>query len=185
MIKIDKLKLAIEKGITINGNGEVFYKNNKLNPYKNFAKNQYPYYEVSFRYGKKILHIKVHQLQAYIKYGEALLNAECVRHLDGNSLNNNYDNIAIGTQHDNMMDIPKKRRIEHAYIATKSRENYYDDDLVTEILDYYNKVHSYKKVIEKYNISKGTLWYFIHKRGIDRNHEYQNNHEQHQAHRKW
>lgn len=163
MIKIDKLKLAIEKGITINNTGEVFYKDNKLNPYKNF-KGQWPYYEVSFRYDKKILHIKVHQLQAYVKYGKALSNAECVRHLDGNSLNNNYDNIAIGTQHDNMMDIPEKSRIEHACVATKSRENYYNDDLIKEILDYYDKVHSYKKVIEKYSISKGTLWYFIHKR---------------------
>lgn len=46
----------------------------------------------------------VHRLQAFQLFGEAALDADCVRHLDGNKLNNRPENLAIGTYKDNMAD---------------------------------------------------------------------------------
>lgn len=61
---------------------------------------------------------KLSCLQAYQKYGDAVFGKNIVvRHLDGNSENDSWDNIAIGTQSENMMDKSKEERIKSAKIA--------------------------------------------------------------------
>ena len=72
---------------------------------------KYSHRTFSVRYEGKSVNVRVHKLQAYQKYGDAVFEENIqVRHLDGNYDNNSWDNIALGTQSDNMMDIPKKER---------------------------------------------------------------------------
>lgn len=60
-----------------------------------------------------------HMLQAYQKFGDAIFEKGIhVRHLDGNSLNNHVDNIAMGTPSENSLDRTPEARMEHAYKAT-------------------------------------------------------------------
>ena len=60
-----------------------------------------------------------------------------------------------------MMDQSKEIRVNKASNANKK----YSDELVLEIKEYYNSGHSYKEIMEKFNISsKGTLSYIINKR---------------------
>ena len=57
----------------------------------------------------KTINIQYHRFIAYTKYGDKIYNPNTVvRHLDGNHLNNDFDNIVIGTQSDNMYDKPKE-----------------------------------------------------------------------------
>jgi hypothetical protein len=102
---------------------------------------------------------KFHRLQAFQKYGKKLFEEGIVtRHKDGNPLNNSWDNILIGTNSDNMMDIPKEVRMRKALHAT-SFVRKYDKQKVVE---FYNKTKSYKKTLEHFNISsKGTLHYIL------------------------
>jgi hypothetical protein len=92
---------------------------------------------------------------AYQKYGELLFAADCVRHLNGNSLDNSYDNIEIGSWSDNMMDIPKEIRVRRS-VKYKN---------IDEIRNYYNNCKSYKETMERYGISsKGTLYHILKNR---------------------
>lgn len=78
-----------------------------------------------------------------------------VRHLDGVRTNNSWSNIAIGTHSDNMMDVPKKKRILKA-----SNPQYSHMDIIRDR----RKGMSYKDIMNKYNItSKGTISFIINK----------------------
>lgn len=84
-----------------------------------------------------------------------------MRHLDGNKLNNSFDNIAIGTSKDNWKDIPKKERYEHVTFNNMK----YSVEEVLDMRDMRNRGASYAEIMDKYNISsKGTMSHIINKR---------------------
>jgi hypothetical protein len=109
-------------------------------------------------YGKLFLH----RLVAYQKYGNKLFEKGIeVRHLDGDSLNNYEDNILIGTHSENMMDIPKKIRLNKALKASNTTRKY-SNKIIKEIRNFHNECNSYKKTMMKFNItSKGSLYYIL------------------------
>jgi len=99
-----------------------------------------------------------HRMVAYQKYGDTLFNYECVRHLDGNKLNNQPENIDVGSMSENMMDVPVKTRRK---VAASGRRKY-TDELINNIKTFYYKVHSYTKTMQIFGItSKGTLWHIL------------------------
>lgn len=112
----------------------------------------------------KVTHISVHRFVAYIKYGELALTSDCVRHLDGDSTNNSFENIEIGTHSDNMFDIPKETRVQRAKHASRFI-TVYNDETVCDIKSFHAKTNSYKQTMEKFGItSKATLYNIIHNR---------------------
>lgn len=127
------------------------------------SNNKYRYITFPVYVNNTRLLVCVHRLCAYQKYGDALFENQCVRHLDGNRFNNAPSNIAIGSFSDNMYDIPESIRLKKAIYASScvkklNKHNH------KEILAYYKKVGSYTKVMEKFNISsKGTVSYIIKK----------------------
>lgn len=117
------------------------------------------YHFIGIRINKKMYNIRTHRLVGYQKYGEKLFTGNLVlRHVDNNSLNNSADNIVLGTPSENMMDKPESLRYSIAKHAASFLLKH--DYLV--IKDYYNNNKSYKKVMEKFNISsKGTLHHIL------------------------
>lgn len=118
------------------------------------------YYRIRLRSNGGI-NILTHRLQAYQKYGMDIYKKgiEC-RHLNGNSLDNSIDNIAIGTHSDNMMDIKSEVRIAKSKHASSFIKVHNHD----EIISFYKKEKSYSKTMNKFNISsKGTLHYILNK----------------------
>ena len=107
------------------------------------------------------MNIKVHRMQAYQKFGDKIYNENLVvRHVNGNYLDNSLDNIELGTDSENMMDVPEEIRIKKASNAAKI----YSDELVTTIKRF-KETHTYNETMQEYNISsKGTLYYIINKR---------------------
>ena len=87
------------------------------------------------------------------------------RHLDGNSLNNSWNNIRIGTPSDNQMDRDESCRKNSATIASRKMQNnirsYEERCLIYE--DLKNGI-SYSEIMNKHNISsKGTLSFMKNK----------------------
>lgn len=81
---------------------------------KIYGKQRYP--SITTNYGS----FPVHKLVAYQLYGVAIFEKNTViRHLDGNVLNLNKDNIKLGTHSQNNLDKPKEKRIN---AAKKARE---------------------------------------------------------------
>lgn len=137
-------------GIFYGPTGKKLIKNNK----------GYSYASIQINGGNKSVY--AHRLQAYQKYGEDIYNeGMLVRHLDGDKTNNSYDNIAIGTNRDNMMDVPKEIRVKRARTAGYATIKYNHK----EVYDFWiNNNNSRKKTMKYFNISStGTLHYIINK----------------------
>jgi len=98
----------------------------------------------------------VHKLMAYQKFGaDMFYDGIVVRHLDGDSKNNSFYNIAIGTASDNRLDISKDRRI---LLASNPIYNH------QEIVDDRNAGLKYSEIMSKHGIkSKGTISFIINK----------------------
>ena len=145
--------VADEKGYKVQKDGSVIGKRgSKL---KFFILNR-SYNTFSVKYLGTAVNILVHRFQAYQKYGDSIFeDGIVVRHLDGNSFNNSWDNIAIGTQRDNIMDKPAEQRRKDAS-SPKHDHN--------SIIEDHKNGMSYREVMNKYNISsKGTVSFIIRK----------------------
>jgi hypothetical protein len=146
--------LSIEKGYN-EINGEMFYKKKKLKPilYKN-----YYFFGVKIKDGTVCL-IPIHRFVAYKKFGNKIFNKKLqVRHLDSNSLNNNFDNIGIGTAKENSSDKDPVVVRNAAMIASNAAKKHNHN----EIIELHKQGFSYKQIMKKLNItSKGTISFII------------------------
>lgn len=105
--------------------------------------------------------ITCHRLAAYQKFTELILDkSKVVRHLNGNSLDNSLSNIGIGTQSDNMLDIPSTDRSKNAQKAGLTRRKF-DDFTVTMIRRDRMSGMKYSDLCTKYSTSKSTLSYLF------------------------
>ena len=156
---MDRIKIASEKGYIVNNNGEVFYKGKKRKLLYKTGTHQYAFFTA--RINDKSTRICVHRLQAYQKYGDIIFEKGIVvRHLNSNSKDNSYDNIGIGTQPENMLDMPKEKRIARSKYASSFMKKYNHDD----VYEFYLKTKSYKKTMEYFGIpSKNGLYFIIKK----------------------
>lgn len=110
----------------------------------------------------------MHRFQAYFKFGDEIYkNDAVVRHLNGNPLDNSWDNIEIGSQQENNLDKLPEVRTKAAYLASRKKVKF-NDDIVKQIrLDYKNGLN-YSELMSKYDIkSKGTISYIVKKRILD------------------
>jgi len=156
---MDRAKIAWLKGYRVKEDGRVFsHYGNKMSArigpkgYRTFG----------VKHEGRTLTITVARLQAYQKFGEALFEeGQEVRHRNGNSTDDSYENILIGTRHENIMDRTPESRKAHAKHAS-SRMRRFNDKEREEIREFHRKCKSYKKTMERFNISsKGTLHYIL------------------------
>lgn len=153
------LKEAVERGYHLNGMGQVVSPNDRiLSTYLNDS--GYPTFSIV--YGDKVRPCPVHRLVAYLKFGDKLFeDGVMTRHLDGDQTNNHPDNIAIGTNSDNMMDQPKQQRIEKAKIAASHNRKLSESDAIQLRLDRANGA-TYKELMDNYGLkSKSTISYIV------------------------
>ena len=158
----NRVKCAYDKGYRVDKDGNVIGVSGKiLKLYCNHI-GKYERLTFSVKCGDKHTTIGVHKLMAYQKFGdEALKEGVHVRHLNGISTDNSYDNIAIGTASQNMMDIPEEDRVKHAILASKHIRKF-SDEVVAEIKEKHKNGVSYNKLMKEYGISsKGTMSYII------------------------
>lgn len=139
-------------------NGNVFNANGrKLKP---FIYLKYP--TINSRIDGKVVHVHIHRIQAFQKYGKSIFDKGIVvRHLNGNKMDTSLGNISIGTQRDNIMDMPQNQRKE---ISSKgvARIRRFTNDIVDQIKQ--DRHHmSYSQLCIKYKTSKSTLSYLFNK----------------------
>jgi hypothetical protein len=156
----DKVIDAVRRGYVVDELGTAY---NKYGDSVSFLLGNYLNITLNYIVGgtRKQLRVAVHRLQAYQKYGDKLFEKGIlVRHKDGNPLNNSWDNILIGTQSENQMDIPKQIRVKRAKNASSHLKKYKNE----EIKEFHKESKSYSETMKKFNISsKGTLWHILNK----------------------
>lgn len=149
------MKSAHERGFKVLNDGTVISHTGRI--LKGYI-NSTGYIVVAIRVNKIRHCFGVHKLMAYQKYGESMFeDGIVVRHLNGNSLDNSFDNIAIGTQQQNNLDKTPEVRMRAALHAASFIRKH-DKEKVKE----YFKDHGFKKAMIHFGISsKGTMSYII------------------------
>lgn len=154
------IRLALDKGYLVDKEGKV---HNCLGIELSLSKNKKGYLSFNIRLnGGNPTRLFVHKLQGFQKFGEKIFEDDIViRHLNGLSTDNSYKNINIGSQSENMMDVPKVKRVVNA-----SNPKYPHKDIVED----YKKGLTYSELGLKYKIkSKGTISFIIKKSLISAN----------------
>jgi hypothetical protein len=154
------VKIAFDKGYRIRDNEVYSHKGNKLKPQlKKCNSGNYKSFKL---YVDKLLNTRTtsvmyHHLLAYEKYGDIFFSPNIhVRHLNGLSTDNSWNNIELGTPSQNMMDKdPLTRRI-HAITTSWNNRRFTDDEIKQIKIDRLNGL-TYNDLIEKYKTAKGTL----------------------------
>lgn len=110
----------------------------------------------------RVVRVYFHRMVAYAKFKNKIYqDGTVVRHLDGNPLNNSWDNIDIGSYSDNMMYIPKSIRVTNAGLANMK----YDKDMVNMIKDLRSKGLKYADIMKETGIhNKSVISYIINHR---------------------
>tara|TARA_S200002703_G_scaffold136501_1_gene125877 strand:+ start:624 stop:1103 length:480 start_codon:yes stop_codon:yes gene_type:complete len=155
---MNREQIAYEKGYRVTKDG------NLLNPKgeKIGCVNTHGYEHTGIRINKKQKNVHIHRLQAYQKYGNKLYeDGIIVRHLNSNSLDNSFNNISIGTQKDNYIDMPEENKKKMVYKHIKYRKQF-----VLKLREEYKVLKNYSELGRKYNMDKYTIWYLINKRKV-------------------
>lgn len=154
---MEREEIAYRVGYRITESGNIL---NKKGVIISGSTTQYGYKMINVIYKNKRIHCFVHRIQAFQKYGQKLYEKGIeVRHLNGIKTDNSYENILIGSHHENMMDRPESIRISFAIYAASFLKKY-DNEKVR--LFHENNGRSYKKTMSEFNISsKGTLNYIL------------------------
>jgi len=147
---------AYNKGYKINKEGNIINPKGKL--LRGFTQEYKGYVckYLNLRFENGFCTFSIHRLQAYQKFGESMFKRGMeVRHLNGDSLDNSWENIGIGTHSQNMMDISKEKRIRN---ASNPKYNH------TKIIKDRSSGMTYKEIMDKHGIkSKGTVSHIINK----------------------
>jgi hypothetical protein len=159
------LKWAVDSGrIRVDEYGRVYGIRKELKiQYR--TRDNYTIGTVGVQYNSKMHKITVSRIVAYCKYGDSMFSKDIeVRHLNGNSKDNSFANIVLGTHYQNMMDVPKDIRYKRAKIAYSSCRKF-SEDRKTEIRIFYASCKSYKSTMVKFDIvSTGTLQFILNKK---------------------
>jgi hypothetical protein len=159
------LKAAFERGYRVNERGEVVSPKGRVRkPQQHLKKCGYcvAIFTVDDREGTSYP-LRVHRLLAYQMFGDRVFEPGIeVRHLDGNSLNNTPENIALGTPSQNALDRPPIDRRLHASVAGKAQSPHTDETWAAVRADRAAGM-GYKKLRAKYGIGLSTLSFQLSK----------------------
>jgi len=160
---MNREQIAYERGYRVTKEGQLLNPKGKVIGEYSYSRG---YKKTPIKINQKRTNISTHRLQAYQKYGDKLFeDGIMVRHLNGNPLDNSWDNIAIGTQSDNSMDIPKEIRIKSTYAAAKTSIKY-PKKFVLKLREEYELVKNYNELGRKYNIPSNSVWQLINIRKV-------------------
>lgn len=158
-------EIAYNRGYRISIDGSIINPKGKiLKGNIRTANRKYSQLVFTLKVDGKSKHCGVHRLQAYQKYGNKIYgNRILVRHIDGNYLNNSFDNIEIGNHLDNYLDIPQHKREEHLNNMRLKRKPKYSQELINSIKREYDLGMPKTVISNKYKLSINSITYILKK----------------------
>lgn len=112
----------------------------------------------------KMGYVLVHQLVAYLKYGNSMFEEGVeVRHKNGDLTDYSSRNILLGTHSENMMDLPRQLRVDKAKHAAKKLRKL--TSAQAEQLRADRRAGApYKELMAKYGLSKSAVSYVVNEK---------------------
>jgi hypothetical protein len=160
----DAIKLAKEKGYTADREGSIYGpRGNRLKLRQQGSnKRTYPHFGVVLN--GQTVGVAAHKFISYLKFGEdAIRDGVHTRHLNDDPQDSRWENIAIGSHSDNMMDKPRSMRRALAQVAGKAKG--LGDCVWDQVKADRANGATYKSLTAKYGIPKGTLSYRLSETG--------------------
>jgi len=160
----DAIRLGKEKGYSADREGNIYGpRGNKLKLRQAGNKMRtYPHFGVVLN--RQTIGIPAHKFISYLKFGDAaIIDGVHTRHLNDDPQDNSWDNIAIGSHSDNMLDKPKEVRQLAAQKAGLA--NGLPDHVWDQVKEDRANGARYKDLTIKYGIPKGTLSYRLSRTG--------------------
>lgn len=164
------VKLAYDKGYRATKSGDILGTSGKTRKLVVYGNKNYPYlgFTLAIPSTKRKVWVFAHQLQAYQKFGdEYLLSDLVVRHLNSDSLDNSYENIDIGTQKENMLDVSVDVRLKRSHYAAKTQRKVSPEQVV-EIRNKKANGHTLRMLMGEYGLAKSTLSYIVNNKTFRR-----------------
>lgn len=164
------VKLAYDKGYRATKSGDILGSSGKRRKLAVYGSKNYPYlgFTIAIPRTKRRVWICVHQLQAYQKFGDDyLLSDLIVRHLNSDSLDNSYENIGVGTQRENMLDVSVSVRLKRSHYAAKTQRKVSPEQVV-EIRNKKANGHTLRMLREEYGLAKSTVSYIVNNKTFRR-----------------
>lgn len=158
---------AVDKGYFVDKDGAIHHRDRILLPCKaGGSKKRYnhksiKYFVISLRdcADNKARKVFIHRLQVFQKFGDAIFKPKvCVQHLNGNSLDNSWDNISIGSLSSNSLDIPKNQRIATALLGANCVRKFTEEEL-TKVKEDRKNGFSLRELSIKHQTAKSTMSY--------------------------
>lgn len=103
-----------------------------------------------------------HRFVAYYFFGLSALKCQCIRHLDGNPMNNSVLNLIPGTKRENRADIPKQVLSaiakRNAYLLVARSRKLSNNDVINMRLLKQSTNTSYSKIAKQFKVSNMTAY---------------------------
>ena len=150
----DLIRRLVEAGWSVNANGTVLKPSGEIRKCytKKGQKNRPPYRVFNVKDDGLSRPVHVHKMVAFLKFGAVAFD-NLVRHLNNKSLDNSWNNIAIGSNSDNMMDRPAEERKAHALKAVKVLRKF----TVEQVIFIRRTQESGKALAKYFNVSPSTI----------------------------
>lgn len=162
-----KEEIAYSKGYRVSPSGIVTNPVGYEMSVESLNNKRYP--QVGFSYEGKKYYVRMHRLAAYCMYGKAMFEeGVVVRHLNDNKTDLRHANIALGTQTDNMRDIPldklditreKHRAYALANKVLPPRVLKIQDGEVPTILARLDAGSTHRELAKEYRVHHSTIGY--------------------------
>lgn len=163
------IEFAFKKGYRVTDSGDLIGLIGKPLSVKLSGTQRYPTFSVAGfdgvgnKYG--VYGIPIHKYAAYCFYGDEAKSSECVRHLNGNTLDFSKENIALGTHQQNEYDKVAKVRSNSARKARaaqgyRAKNSKFSTDQVEYIRNSY-PAKSYKEIAEEFNVTPQCIFLIV------------------------
>tara|TARA_R110001632_G_scaffold137804_2_gene253417 strand:+ start:6935 stop:7756 length:822 start_codon:yes stop_codon:yes gene_type:complete len=155
---LSKEETALRLGFSVNNDGQILYNGFLKRP----AISGLGYQIISFQrvLGRSTL-LFVHRLQAYQKFGKKLFNFPLVRHLNGDKLDNSFNNILLGDHAQNYKDIPKNEQITRYKKAAISRSGFSPQERKSFRDSFDGSLDTVSSYARKLNVPQSTMYSII------------------------
>ena len=150
----DLIRRLVEAGWSVNAVGTVLKPSGEIRKCctRKGQKSRPPYRVFNVKDAGISRPVYVHKMVAFLKFGEVAFDS-LVRHLSGKSLDNSWNNIAVGSNSDNMMDRPAEERKSHALKAAKALRKFTEE----EVIFIRRTQESGKSLARYFNVSPSTI----------------------------
>ena len=153
------IKDAYEKGYRVLEDGTVISHKGKVRKLHNIR----GYYHFTIKFKQRYVTIPVHRLVAYQKFGIKIFRHKYeVRHLNGISTDNSFENIDIGTSSDNERDKSPEYLKRHTDKMNKPRRKLSEEQVKSIRFDKEDGM-TYKELVEKYGICRSSIFDIVHR----------------------